>query len=144
MNPSVMEEYMARYGRDYRHGGVGHDMEFGNWGPRSGIPAGGGRRGRGSGRRPGSGDVHGRINPGGRSRFGSGYGGAERGEGWNSQGSGRRGRLTGMESLRREGIYGSDYRPGDRYRRGEHGGYRGRGDNRGGGMNPGRDARDRF
>jgi hypothetical protein len=46
-------------------------------------------------------------------------------------------RLTGMESNRRRGVYGSDYEPGER-NRGPHGGYHGIGRNRGGGMNPGR------
>jgi hypothetical protein len=45
-------------------------------------------------------------------------------------------RFTGMESNRYRGVYGSDYRPGG-WNRGEHGGYRGEGWNRGGGMNPG-------
>lgn len=56
-------------------------------------------------------------------------------------GGGRRGggqRLTGMESNRYRGVYGSDFHAWDDLGRGEHGGYRGWGPNRGGGMNPGR------
>ena len=93
---------MARYGGgDYRrYGGVrgpGHDMEFGNWGDRSGL----------------------------RGYEGGGYGGG-------------RGRLSGMESNRYRGVYGSGSRVGydDAFR--GHGRYRGTGWNRGGGMNPGR------
>jgi hypothetical protein len=45
--------------------------------------------------------------------------------------------LTGMEGNRHRGVYGSDYRAAG-LNRGRHGGYRGEGWNRGGGMNPGR------
>jgi hypothetical protein len=50
----------------------------------------------------------------------------------------RRGqRLSGMESNRYRGVYGSDFRADQRDWGNEHGGYRGVGRNRGGGMNPG-------
>lgn len=45
--------------------------------------------------------------------------------------------FTGMESNRYRGVYDSGLRAGEDWS-GEHGGYRGLGRNRGGGMNPGR------
>lgn len=157
---------MARYGRDYgtgrgwRGGGPGYDMGFANWGERSGLHGhrGGydGRYGHGHGRGGGWGmeglfdhvrhgepwdqdtptpyhsaeDVRGQVGYGGR----GGYGGDYRGRGGRP--------LTGMESKRYRGVYGSDFRVtrggyGAEFT-GDHGGYRGVGWNRGGGMNPGR------
>lgn len=65
-----------------------------------------------------------------------------RARGWgglyNRGGAGGEQRLTGMESNRQRGVYGSGFRAWDDLGEGEHGGYRGWGWNRGGGMNPGR------
>lgn len=162
---------MPRYGWEYggaRRAGAGYDMEFGNWGDRSGL--------RGY-------DAHYRYVPGGDygvSNYRGWNRGGDRG-GWGMEGmyrhvrygeeydvntptpyhSGRdvrgildrgergrgggydrgRTRYTGMESNRARGVYGSDFRVGyDRDFSG-HGGYRGTGWNRGGGMNPGRGER---
>lgn len=123
---------MARYARDYdrlRPRGPGYDMAFGNWESRSGL--------RG-------------YDPGYRSGWGMTglYRNVLYGEEYEELGQEhnpyvRTGMFTGMESNRRRGVYGSDFRVGYDTDLARHGGYRGTRWNRGGGMNPGRRPYDR-
>ena len=99
----------------------------------------GGGQGRGYDRDQGSGAAWRQRGSGGRAGYDMAFGNwGDRSGLW---GGGPR-RLTGMESNRYRGVqgsgfrvgYGGDYAGGE----GDHGGYRGTGWNRGGGMNPGR------
>lgn len=149
---------MARYGRNFddrgSYGGgsprgAGRDMRFGNWGDRSGLRSGGrggydrqfARQGWGRGGEP---FRTGRAS-GGPGGYGRDYdrsvdtGGIQRGP-FPRRASGRT-HLTGMESNRYRGVYDSGFRPQRDDWDASHGGYRGEGWNRGGGMNPGRRGR---
>lgn len=148
---------MYGYGRDYyrnepnrgRREEMGSGWHFGNWDDRSGFHAQHGRYGGeydGDFRHGGGGwgmeSLANEFWQGG-TRYGSDYDrplhpDQFRGRNFDSgRGGGRPARWTGTESNRHRGVYGSDFRFGQP-NPGEHGGYRGSGWNRGGGMNPGR------
>lgn len=115
---------MARYGRDYGDRGGREpgwvDTFREGWGFGAASHEGYDRDYRGG--RVGREDLYGRINRGGRSRFGGGYGGSERGEGWRGpdrgydRDAGRRGSTArgGSTGWGERGGWGSRYGSGNR------------------------------